>query len=163
MSEKTKILFVCHGNICRSPMAEFVMKNLCQKAGMVDRFEIASAAVSTEEIGNDIYPPAKSKLREKGVPFEQRGARQITRADYEYYDYIVCADRSNLRWMERLLGDDTECKVSLMMAWPQTIDSSEQFDMCDARDVSDPWYTGDFEMAYQDIFLSCCAILNKLM
>ena len=126
------------------------MKELCRQAGVEDDFEIASAAVSTEEIGNDIYPPAKRKLREKGIPFEFHAARQITRADYDYYDYIICADRSNIRWLERIIGEDREHKVSLMMAW---VDES--------RDVADPWYTGDFEAAYRDIDLSCRAILQK--
>jgi protein-tyrosine phosphatase len=151
----TKILFICHGNICRSVMAEFVMKELCRQAGVVEQFEIASAAVSREEIGNDIYPPAKRKLREKGFPFEFHAARQITRADYAYYDYVICADRSNLRWLERIIGEDTDHKVSLMMAWPQTNHKSEVI-----PDVSDPWYTGDFEAAYQDIEQSCKAILK---
>ena len=146
-----KILFICHGNICRSVMAEFVMKELCRQVGVEELFEIASAAVSREEIGNDIYPPAKRKLREKGIPFEFHAARQITRADYEYYDYIICADRSNLRWVERIIGEDTSHKVSLMMSW-----------VGDTRDVADPWYTGDFEEAYQDIDESCNAILNHL-
>ena len=148
----TKILFICHGNICRSVMAEFVMKELCRQAGVEGQFEIASAAVSREEIGNDIYPPAKRKLREKGISFEFHAARQITRADYDQYDYIICADRSNLRWLERIIGEDTEMKVSLMMSW------------CDEnRDVADPWYTGDFEAAYQDIEQSCKAILKQLV
>ena len=147
----TKILFICHGNICRSVMAEFVMKELCRQAGAEHLLEIASAAVSTEEIGNDIYPPAKRKLREKGIPFDFHAARQITRADYAYYDYIICADRSNVRWLERIIGEDTAHKVSLMMAW-----------MDHTRDVADPWYTGDFEAAYQDIERSCRAILKQL-
>ena len=147
----TKILFICHGNICRSVMAEMVMKELCRRAGVEEQFEIASAAVSCEEIGNDIYPPAKRKLREKGIPFEFHAARQITRADYEYYDYIICADQSNLRWLERIIGEDTDHKVSLMMSW-----------VGESRDVADPWYTGDFEAAYQDIDESCKAILNHL-
>lgn len=147
----TKILFICHGNICRSVMAEFVMKDLCRQAGAEHLFEIASAAVSTEEIDNDIYPPAKRKLREKGIPFDFHAARQITRADYAYYDYIICADRSNIRWLERIIGEDTAHKVSLMMAW-----------MDHMRDVADPWYTGDFEAAYQDIEQSCRAILKQL-
>ena len=146
----TRILFICHGNICRSVMAEFVMKELCRQAGVDTQFEIASAAVSREEIGNDIYPPAKRKLREKGIPFTSHAARQITRADYAYYDYIICADRSNLRWLERIIGEDTERKVSLMMAW-----------VGQPRDVADPWYTGDFEEAYQDIETSCKAILKR--
>ena len=133
-------------------MAEFVMKELCRQADVEEQFVIASAAVSREEIGNDIYPPAKRKLREKGIPFELHAARQITRADYAYYDYIICADRSNLRWLERIIGEDTDHKVSLMMAWAgQT------------RDVADPWYTGDFEAAYQDIDVSCKAILKELI
>jgi len=146
----TKILFICHGNICRSVMAEFVMKELCRKAGVDKQYEIASAAVSTEEIGNDIYPPAKRKLREKGIPFEYHAARQITRADYAYYDYIICADRSNIRWLERIIGEDTDSKVSLMMTWAN-----------ESRDVADPWYTGDFEAAYQDIYASGKGIMQK--
>ena len=133
-------------------MAEFVMKELCRKAGVEEQFEIASAAVSCEEIGNDIYPPAKRKLREKGIPFEFHAARQITRADYAYYDYILCADRSNLRWLERIIGEDTDHKVSLMKQW-----LNDQM-----VNISDPWYTGDFEAAYQDIDESCRAILKQL-
>ncbi|MBO5619751.1 MAG: low molecular weight phosphotyrosine protein phosphatase [Paludibacteraceae bacterium] len=149
----TKILFICHGNICRSPMAEFVMKNLCREAGVEDRFEIASAAVSTEEIGNDIYPPAKRKLHEKGIPFGFHAARQITREDYEYYDYIICADSSNIRWLERLLGPDSENKVSLLMQW---VDGRKE-------NISDPWYTGDFEAAFRDVDAGCRALLSKLL
>lgn len=155
----TKILFICHGNICRSVMAEFVMKELCRQAGMEEQFEIASAAVSREEIGNDIYPPAKRKLREKGIPFEFHAARQITREDYAYYDYIICADRSNVRWLERIIGEDIEQKVSLMMAWTR----GDGLRVTGYReDVADPWYTGDFEEAYQDIEQSCKAILKRL-
>ena len=149
--EMKRILFICHGNICRSVMAEMVMKELCRQAGVEDYFEIASAAVSREEIGNDIYPPAKRKLREKDIPFEFHAARQITRADYVYYDYIICADRSNVRWLERIIGEDTDHKITLMMSW-----------VGQTRDVADPWYTGDFEEAYQDIELSCNAILDQL-
>ena len=125
------------------------MRELCRQQGVQNEFEIASAAVSTEEIGNDIYPPAKRKLREKNIPFEYHAARQITRADYAYYDYIICADRSNLRWLERIIGEDRDGKVSLMMAWVGI-----------ERDVADPWYTGDFEAAYRDIDRACRAILN---
>ena len=147
----TKILFICHGNICRSVMAEFVMKELCRQQGCLDAFEIASAAVSTEEIGNDIYPPAKRKLREKGIPFDYHAARQITPADYAYYDHIICADHSNLRWLNRIIGEDYAHKVSLMMQWAG-----------ESRDVADPWYTGDFDSAYRDIDQSCRAILKQL-
>lgn len=149
MEKPTRILFICHGNICRSPMAEFVMKHLCLEASVSHLFEIASAAVSTEEIGNDIYPPAKRKLLEKGIPFSNHAARQISRADYAYYDYIVCADRSNLRRLSYLVGDDVANKVSLMMSWTGS-----------DRDVSDPWYTGDFEAAYNDIYAACKAIFE---
>ena len=142
-------------------MAEYVMKELCRQAGVAEQFEIASAAVSREEIGNDIYPPAKSKMREKGIPFEFHAARQITRADYDYYDYIICADRSNVRWLERIIGEDAERKVSLMMSW---VDKGKRLPVTGyGEDVADPWYTGDFEEAYQDIDESCNAILKQLV
>lgn len=140
------------------------MKERCRRAGVEALFEIASAAVSREEIGNDIYPPAKRKLREKGIPFTSHAARQITRADYAYYDYIICADWSNLRWFERIIGEDTEHKVSLMMAWPKSQMSNLKYQISnDVPDVSDPWYTGDFEAAYRDIDRSCSAILRQLL
>ena len=129
-----KILFVCHGNICRSPMAEFVMKDLVNKKGMADQFEIASAATSTEEIGNLVYPPAKRKLKEHGISCEGKTARQMTKEDYAYYDYIIAMDRFNLRNMTRFVGNDPDNKVSLLM------DFTNQ-----PKDVADPWYTGDFD------------------
>lgn len=147
----TKILFICHGNICRSPMAEFIMKQLVGQAGREDDFEIASAAVSTEEIGNDIYPPAKRMLTSKGVPFTHRAARQMTRADYAYYDHIVCMDQSNLRWMNYIIGNDSAHKVSLLMQWAS-----------EPANVADPWYTGDFEKSYDDILQGCQAMLKQL-
>lgn len=146
-----KILFVCHGNICRSPMAEFVMKHLAEEAGRAGEFYIDSAAVSTEEIGNDIYPSAKRKLREKGVPFSSHSARQITMSDYQMFDYIVCMDKSNLRLLRWTIGDDTASKVSLLLDWADI-----------SRDVADPWYTGNFEQAYNDIMAGCKAMLLKL-
>ena len=149
----TKILFICHGNICRSPIAEFIMKHLCREAGVEKQFEIASAAVSTEEIGNDIYPPAKRVLTAHGIPFSRRAARQITKADLDIYDHIICADRSRI--MKYLLGEDklnnSHAKISMMMEW-----------VGQNRDVSDPWYTGDFETAYEDIYASCKAIIQSL-
>ena len=151
---KTKILFICHGNICRSPMAEFVMRHLCRENGVAERFEIASAAVSTEEIGNAIYPPAKRTLNAHQIPFEHRAARRITRADLDYYDHIICADRSNIRLMQYHLGDALDrshAKISQLMQWTGQ-----------SRDVSDPWYTGDFETAYNDIDTACRAILQAL-
>ena len=131
------------------------MRHLCQEAGVDDRFEIASAAVSTEEIGNDVYPPAKRVMTAHGIPFSHRGARQITKADLDNYDHIICADKSNIRIMTYHLGEEalnnSHAQISLMMEWAGQ-----------SRDVSDPWYTGDFETAYQDIYTSCQAILKAL-
>ena len=131
------------------------MKHLCREAGVEKQFEIASAAVSTEEIGNDIYPPAKRVLTAHGIPFSRRAARQITKADLDIYDHIICADRSNIRIMEYHFGEDilnnSRAKVSMMMEW-----------VGQNRDVSDPWYTGDFETAYEDIYASCKAIIQSL-
>jgi protein-tyrosine phosphatase len=134
-------------------MAENIMRHLCQEAGVEDSFEIASAAVSTEEIGNDIYPPAKRVLTAHGIPFSRRAARQITKADFDTYDYIICADRSNIRIMEYRFGDavlnESHAQVSMMMEW-----------VGEKRDVSDPWYTGDFETTFQDILEGCEAMLG---
>ena len=131
------------------------MKHLCRETGVEKQFEIASAAVSTEEIGNDIYPPAKRVLTAHGIPFSRRAARQITKADLDIYDHIICADRSNIRIMKYLLGEDklnnSHAKISMMMEW-----------VGQNRDVSDPWYTGDFETAYEDIYASCKAIIQSL-
>ena len=137
-------------------MAEFIMKELCRQAGVGDQFLIDSAAVSTEEIGNDIYPPAKRVLAAHGIPFEHRAARQITRSDYASYDHIVCMDQSNLRWLRHIIGEDTEHKVSLLKQWLHVPINDPM------ENISDPWYTGDFETAYQDIFLSCQAMLAHL-
>ena len=145
----TSILFVCHGNICRSPMAEFIFRDLCRQAGLEDRFRVASMAVSTEEIGNDIYPPAKETLRRHGIPFDRHCARRIDRASFDRYDLIVCADRSNIRAIERLFGSSS--KLSLMMHWAG-----------EDRDVSDPWYTRDFDSAFRDIYASCQGLLAHL-
>ena len=146
-----KILFVCHGNICRSPMAEFVMKDLVNKKGMADQFEIASAATSTEEIGNPVYPPAKRKLKEHGISCEGKTARQMTKADYTYYDYIIAMDRFNLRNMTRFVGNDPDNKVSLLMDFTNR-----------PGDVADPWYTGDFDATWDDVYEGCLGLLKKL-
>ena len=138
------------------------MKHLVTQAGRADEFEIASAAVSTEEIGNDIYPPAKRMLAAKGVPFEHRAARQMTRADYAYYDHIVCMDQSNLRWLRYIIGDDSDNKVSLMMAWSITNHQSPITNIGHIADVSDPWYTRDFSKAYDDILEGCQGMLKQI-
>lgn len=145
---KHRVLFICHGNICRSPMAEYILKDLVEKAGMAEDFEIASAATSTEEIGNDLYPPARRILFNKGIKYGYRKARQITKKDYEYYDFVIAMDENNLRNLKRLLGEDTEHKISLMMDYAGK-----------HRDVADPWYTGDFETTYNDITEGCKGFL----
>ena len=146
-----KILFVCHGNICRSPMAEFVMKDLVKKKGMADQFEIASAATSTEEIGNPVYPPAKRKLKEHGISCEGKTARQMTKEDYAYYDYIIAMDRFNIRNMTKFVGNDPDNKVSLLMDFASY-----------PGDVADPWYTGDFDATWDDVYEGCLGLLKKL-
>ena len=146
----TRILFVCHGNICRSPMAEFLLKALVRSRGLENQYHIESAAVSTEEIGNPIYPPAKRCLTQHGVPFDSsKCARQVTRADYARFDRIICMDASNLRWLRRIIPDDPEGKVHLMMSYTGR-----------SRDVADPWYTGDFETTFQDLLEGCEAMLD---
>jgi len=147
-----KILFICHGNICRSPMAEFVMKDMVHKAGCEEKFLIASAATTTEELGNDMYPNAKAELRKHGIPFEPRQARQLRRGEYEYWDYIVAMDGENLADIPELLGPDKEHKVHLMLSFAG-----------ERRAVSDPWYTRNFEAAYRDIALGCEALLKEVL
>ena len=148
----TRILFVCHGNICRSPMAEFVMKALVAKAGRSDDFEIASAAVSREEIGNPVYPPARRKLAEHGISCDGHAARQMTRADYDRFDYIVGMDGSNLRGMQRICNGDPKHKLSLLMDYTDC-----------PGDVADPWYTGDFKATWCDVYEGCTALLKKIL
>ena len=146
-----RILFVCHGNICRSPMAEFVMKDAVRKRGLSDSFHIESCATSSEELGHDMYPPAKSELDRRGVPYERRKARRMTPADYGKFDMIVAMDRWNLRNMRPFVGDDPDNKVSLMMSHAG-----------EDRDVDDPWYTGDFSKTYEDILRACECILDEM-
>ena len=148
----TNILFVCHGNICRSPMAEFVMKDLVKKAGMENVFSIASAATSTEEIGNPVYPPARRKLSEHGISCAGKTARQLRRADYEHYDYLVGMDSANFRNMQRICGGDPEGKISLLLDYTDHPGS-----------VADPWYTGDFEATWQDVLAGCRGLLAKIL
>ena len=148
-----RILFVCHGNICHSPMAEFIMKALTRSQGLERQYSIESAAVSSEETGNPIYPPAKRCLAQHGVPFDNgKRARQITLADYDRFDRIICMDASNLRLIRRIIPSDPENKIHLLMSYTGR-----------GRDVADPWYTGDFEEAFQDILEGCEGILANGM
>ena len=151
LSMKHKILFVCHGNICRSPMAEFVMKHLVEEAGLSDRFEIASAATSTEEIGNPVYPPARRKLAEHGIGCEGKTARQMTLDDYLHYDCVIAMDHNNLRNLKRMFGEDTDHKISLLMDYTHR-----------PGDVADPWYTGDFEATWRDVLEGCQGVLQTV-
>ena len=146
-----KILFVCLGNICRSPMAEFVMKDLVEKEGLADRFEIASAATSNEEWGNPVYPPAQRKLAEHGLSCKGKTARQMTAADYGRYDLLVGMDASNLRNMQRICGGDPQHKLSLLLDYTDRPGS-----------VADPWYTGDFEATWRDVNEGCAGLLRHL-
>lgn len=146
-----KILFVCHGNICRSPMAEFVMKDLVKKAGLASEFHIESAATSREEIGNPIYPPARRKLREKGIPFGDHRAVQMTRQDYGAYDLLLAMDQANVRNMTAIAGGDPAGKIHRLLDFTDH-----------PRDIADPWYTGDFEATYDDLLQGCQALLDWL-
>lgn len=146
-----KILFVCHGNICRSPMAEFIMKYIIKNSDTAGEYEINSAAVSYEESGNGIYPPAKEQLRLHCIPFSAHRAIRVERDDYEKYDLFVVMDRSNVRLIERIFGGDPAGKVHMLLEYTGTL-----------RDVSDPWYSGDFEQAYDDIFAGCTALFEFL-
>lgn len=145
---KHKILFVCHGNICRSPMAEFVMKHLVEERGLQDQFEIASAATSTEEIGNPVYPPARRKLAEHGINCEGKRARVMTREDFNYYDNIIVMDNENLQSIKWLFGKDKNHKVRLLMDYTNR-----------PGEVADPWYTGDFEATWRDVLEGCEGLL----
>ena len=144
-----KILFVCHGNICRSPMAEYIMKDLVSRAGRASEFEIASAATSTEEIGNPVYPPARRKLAEHGIRCDGHVARQLTRRDYDRYDLLIGMDSYNIRNMRRICGGDPEGKIHMLMEY------TDRF-----GDVADPWYTGDFEATWRDCLEGCTALMD---
>ena len=147
-----KVLFICHGNICRSPMAEFVMKDLVRKAGADTEFFIASAATSTEEIGNPVYQPARRKLAEHGIGCSGKTARQLRREDYDRFDLLIGMDGTNLRNMRRICGGDPEGKLSLLLDWAGR-----------SGDVADPWYTGDFEATWQDVLAGCQGLLDALI
>lgn len=145
------ILFVCHGNICRSTMAEFVMKKKVRDAGLSARIFVGSAATSTEEIGSDIHRGTKRVLKEKGIPFESRHAVQVRAQDYKKYDYIVLMDRNNLSNIKYIIKDDPEKKISLLLSFAN-----------ESGDIADPWYTGDFEQTYEDVQRGCDALMEKI-
>lgn len=148
---KIHILFICHGNICRSPMAEMVMKETVRQKGLEGKFEISSMAATTEEMGHDIYPPAKRTLDAHHIPYTKRKASLITERDYRWADYIIAMDEENLDDLCRLTQGDPEKKISRLLDWAG-----------EARDVADPWYTGNFEKTYEDIEKGCRAVLEKL-
>ncbi len=146
-----KILFVCHGNICRSPMAEFVMKDMVQKEGIADQFYIASAATSTEEIGNPVHYGTRNKLAQVGISTAGKYAVRMERSDYQAYDYIIGMDKWNYKNMLRIAGKDPAGKISLLLDYTDH-----------PRDVADPWYTGDFEKTYADVTAGCEGLLRHI-
>jgi protein-tyrosine phosphatase len=149
-----KILFICHGNICRSPMAEFILKDMVEKQHIADRFEIASAATSSEEIwngvGNPVYPPAREELSRHGISCKGKRARQIEREDYDKYDLIIYMEQYNYRNLMRILGSDADNKVVRLLDLTDT-----------PGDIADPWYSGNFELTYSQIERGCRAIVEK--
>ena len=150
-----KVLFCCHGNICRSPMAEFVLKDMVKKRGLADRFEIASAATSTEEIwngvGNPVYPPAKKELARHGLSCEGKRAVQLKASDYDHYDYLIGMDKMNMRNMERMTGRPAGGKMRMLLEY-----AGQQ------RGITDPWYSGEFDVTYEDVVTGCSAFLDYL-
>lgn len=151
MGKTYHILFVCHGNICRSPMAEFIMKDLVAKEGLSGRFHIESAATSTEEIGNEVYPPAKQKLAEHSISCKGKTARQMTAADYNRFDLLIGMDRWNLRNMKAICGGDSDNKIHLLMDYTKR-----------PGEVADPWYTGNFDATWRDVLEGCSALLESI-
>ena len=149
--EKISILFICLGNICRSPMAEYFMKDLVEKEGIDWAFHIESAATSREEVGNPAYPPARRELQKHGISCAGHAARQMTRSDYDRFDYLICMENANIRNALRITGGDTEGKISRLL------DHTER-----PGDVADPWYTGDFQATWRDVSEGCTALLHQL-
>ena len=147
-----KILFVCHGNICRSPMAEFIMKELVEKKGLENNFYIESAATSCEELGNPVYPPARRVLASRGIDCSAKRARRITAEDYDKFDFIVCMDSNNMRNLERMFPADNGKKISKLLSFTGSM-----------RDVADPWYTGDFNTTECDVVRGCSALLEYIL
>lgn len=151
-----RVLMICHGNICRSPMAEFILKDMVEKRGLSEQFYIASAATSTEEIwngiGEPVYPPAREELAKHGISCKGKRAVQVTKKDYGQYDYLICMDTNNLRNLARIIGQDTEHKVSLLLDYTDRPGTA----------IADPWYTGNFEVTYWDIVQGCEGLLKHL-
>ncbi len=145
------ILFICHGNICRSPMAEFVMKKYVRDAGLEDEFYIESAATSREELGNPVYPPARRELEAHGISCSGKLARQVTPEDYRRFDLLICMDRANVRNTQRITGPDKDNKIKLLLDYANI-----------PRDMADPWYTGDFSATWRDVTTGCRALLEFL-
>ena len=148
----TNILFVCLGNICRSPMAEFVFRDLVQKRGLGERFSVASAATSTEELGNPVHPGTRRRLEREGISAYGKTAVQLCRRDYQKYDYLIGMEQRNLRGMLRILGEDPEGKVRRLLDFTDS-----------PRDIADPWYTGDFDRTYDDVLEGCQGLLAYLL
>ena len=147
-----KILFICHGNICRSPMAEFLLKDIVNKRGLADAFEIASAATSREEIGNPVHYGTRNKLAQFGISVAGKHAVQVTKRDYEHYDLLLVMDKNNIRNLRRVIGEDTQNKVQLLLDYTERKGES----------IADPWYTGDFDVTYNDIMEGLAGLLEQL-
>lgn len=152
--KKKKVLFICHGNICRSPMAEFILKDMVKRRGIADDFVIASSATSTEEIwgdvGNPVYPPARRELAAHGITCGDKRAVQLRKSDYARYDYLLCMDNSNLRNAMRIIGSDKDGKLRLLLSF------------ADGGSIADPWYCGNFDRTYADIVKGCEGFLEYL-
>lgn len=148
----TKILFICHGNICRSPMAEFVFKDMVEKKGLGENFQIASAATSREELGSPVHPGTRKKLKEQGVSTEGKYAVQLKKGDYHQYDYLIGMDQWNMRNIHKIAGSDPEKKIYKLLDFTK-----------ESRDVDDPWYTGDFNRTYEDVVKGCTALLEHIL
>lgn len=144
-----KVMFVCHGNICRSPMAEFIFKNMVKQKGMSDNFHIASCATSTEEIGNSVYPPARRKLMENNISCEGKRSVQLRKEDYNKFDYLVAMDQKNMRNIFKIIKEDRENKVYKLLDFTTT-----------PKDIADPWYSGDFDTTYNEIYEGCRGLLD---